>query len=213
MSGPVRSHLGFLVVILCSTLIARLASLNYLQNVHSLTTAATKGNKPPFTNKFKAKYSSFDTPRSAKYFGVPYAPAPDFFPILSILPQRCMIYVKDHYPQETFEQTVLQLWVHLFNKATDISRPEHLSQALAEHIDAKDVPTILAAADTPKYKQALTDNTQKAMDRGAFGAPWLWVSNRHGESQPFFGADRFHLVWQFLDIPFSDLAIKEKPKL
>ena len=49
---------------------------------------------------------------------------------------------------------------------------------------------ILEAATKPEFKKKLNDNTQIALDHGAFGAPWFWVKNRKGEEEPFFGSDR-----------------------
>jgi hypothetical protein len=43
------------------------------------------GNKPPWTLPAKAKYSSFDGPRAAKYFGTKPVKAPEFFPIMTLL--------------------------------------------------------------------------------------------------------------------------------
>ena len=46
-------------------------------------------------------------------------------------------------------------------------------------------------------------------EKGAFGCPWFWVTN--GEIQePFFGSDRFHYMWDFLEIPHRDLVLKAK---
>lgn len=49
---------------------------------------------------------------------------------------------------------------------------------------------VLAAAKEQEVKDLLTKSTQAALDRGAFGAPWLWVTNGQGKSEPFFGSDR-----------------------
>jgi glutathione S-transferase kappa 1 len=56
-------------------------------------------------------------------------------------------------------------------------------------------------------KDLLTATTQEALDRGAFGAPWLWVTNEEGKSEPFFGSDRFHFVYQYLGLPFQDITL------
>lgn len=77
----------------------------------------------------------------------------------------------------------------------DISKPEHLGQLLKSrgYSDAE-VKDILAAASSPEYKEALTSNTQKALDLGAYGAPWFWVRNSEGKEEPFFGSDRLVLL-------------------
>ena len=72
------------------------------------------------------------------------------------------------------------------------------------------VAEIMQATKDPKIKEMLNANTQKVLDLGAFGAPWIWVRNAEGKEQPFFGSDRFHFVWQFLGVPFHDIQIVPK---
>ncbi|CEJ53853.1 hypothetical protein PMG11_00192 [Penicillium brasilianum] len=172
------------------------------------------GNKPPWTLPAKASYSKFDSERACKYFGVPQIKTPDFFPILSIMPQRCMIYIKRHYSQERYETTFLSLWEWMYHKNIDISKPEKLAELLKSHnYSDQEIKEILESAKTPEYKDALTANTQKALDQGAYGAPWFWVRNKEGKEEPFFGSDRFAFMWQYLGIPFQDVTIMEKAKL
>jgi glutathione S-transferase kappa 1 len=56
---------------------------------------------------------------------------------------------------------------------------------------AKEVEEITAAAESQEWKDKLLANTQKALDLGAFGAPWFWVRNSEGKEEPFFGSDRY----------------------
>lgn len=80
----------------------------------------------------------------------------------------------------------------MYQKNIDVSKPEKLAELLRSHgFSDEDIKKILAAASTPEYKQALTDNTQKALDLGAYGAPWFWVRNSEGKEEPFFGSDRY----------------------
>ena len=65
-------------------------------------------------------------------------------------------------------------------------------------------------ATDKEWKDKLTANTKEALDQGAFGAPWMWVTNGMGVSEPFFGSDRFHFMWEFLGLPWQDLAILPK---
>lgn len=56
---------------------------------------------------------------------------------------------------------------------------------------ADECAAILAAAQTPEVKDALTRSTEEALQKGAYGAPWLWVTNgEEGKAEPFFGSDR-----------------------
>ena len=124
-----------------------------------------------------------------------------------------MVYVKEHYHQEQYEEAFSTLWKYLSEHHVDISKPENMSKALREHFLDEAVREILEAASTAPCKQALTDNTRKAIELGAFGAPFFWVCNKKGEEEPFFGSDRFHFMWEYLGIPWSDTFIREKAKL
>lgn len=190
--------------------------MNEYPSLGSIAYNSHTGNKPPWTLPAKAAYSKFDSERACKYFGVPQIKTPDFFPILSIFvglspisfpflslflfpaihtdhsqPQRCMIYIKRHYHQERYETTFLSLWEWMYHKNIDISKPEHLAELLKSHsYTDREIKDILEAAKSPEYKDALTANTQKALDQGAYGAPWFWVRNNEGKEEPFFGSDR-----------------------
>lgn len=79
----------------------------------------------------------------------------------------------------------------MYHSNINISMPEHLSQLLQSHgYSDQEIKDILAAASSPEYKEMLTSNTQKALDLGAYGAPWFWVRNSEGREEPFFGSDR-----------------------
>ncbi|CAG8380610.1 unnamed protein product [Penicillium salamii] len=176
--------------------------------------AASTWAQPPWTLPAKADYSKFDSERACRYFGVPPIKTPEFFPILSIMPQRCMIYIKKNFPQEKFETTFLKLWEWMFYEGIDISKPEQLARLFQSNCFSDvEIKQIFAASSSPEFKQALTANTQMALDKGAYGAPWFWVRNSEGKEEPFFGSDRFAFMWQYLGLPFQDVAIVEKSKL
>jgi len=170
------------------------------------------GNKPPWTLPAKAKYGSYDGKRAQKYFGVSLQ-SPSFFPILSLLPQRCMLYVKDAYPAEKFEAAFAELWIIMWQEGVDISKPDNMAKALSRHFPEGEVKTILGKASDPYYKQKLLDDTKKVVEMGAFGAPWMMVTNGDGVTEPFFGSDRFHYMWEFLGLKWNDISLEPKPKL
>lgn len=106
-------------------------------------------------------------------------------------PQRCILYIKQNYPRERFETTFLSLWEWMYYKGIDISKPENMAELLRTHgYTLQEIESTLAAAKSREYKEALTANTQKALDQGAYGAPWFWVRNKEGKEEPFFGSDR-----------------------
>lgn len=74
----------------------------------------------------------------------------------------------------------------------------------------EEVDAIVTATNEKQWKDCLLANTQKILDQGAFGAPWFWVQNAEGEEEPFFGSDRFHFMWAYLGVPFSEMEIVPK---
>lgn len=102
-----------------------------------------------------------------------------------------MIYIKRTFSRERFETTFISLSEWMYHKNIDVSKPEHLTELLKSHkYSDQEIKEILEAAKTPEYKEALTANTQKALDQGAYGAPWFCVRNKDGKEEPFFGSDR-----------------------
>ena len=91
-----------------------------------------------------------------------------------------------------------------------------MAKVLNEHFTKSQVVDIMQAASTSKYKEALTATTKLAYEKlGAYGAPWFWITNDKGVSEPFFGSDRWAYMWDFLKIPHQNVEIlpMEKARL
>jgi 2-hydroxychromene-2-carboxylate isomerase len=191
----------------------------------------SKGNKPPWTLPAKAAYSTYDGKRAQKYFGHDFE-VPAFFPILSLLvhampsaierkgretntvsqPQRALTYIKRQHAHKLVP-AFLACFETMWNGQLDISKPENLAKALAKAFSGAEVEEILAAAASPEIKNELTATTERVVkELGAFGCPWYWVTNGQGKSEPFFGSDRFHFMWDFLELPHEDLRLKVEGK-
>ncbi|KIN05961.1 hypothetical protein OIDMADRAFT_112109 [Oidiodendron maius Zn] len=171
------------------------------------------GNKPPWTLPAKANYGQFDIERAKKYHGVENINPAPFFPPLTLRPQRALCYIKATYPQAVFEQAWQELmkllWTPPWANIT-ISEVLHTELTNLNLFSVKEVDEIVAAAESKEWKDKLLANTQKALDLGAFGAPWFWVRNTEGKEEPFFGSDRFHFMWEFLGLPWQDIKLLPK---
>jgi len=168
-------------------------------------------NTPPWTLPQKASYGTFDLERGQKYFKLSLK-RPQNFPILSLLPQRCLTYIKTAYSPEKLEKATLEVWRSMWQKDEDVSKPELMQACLARAFSPADVEKIMKAASTSEVKNGLLATTDKALEQGAYGCPWFEVTNGDGLKQPFFGSDRFHFMYEFLGIPFKDIEIVEKTK-
>ncbi|KAL4861415.1 hypothetical protein BDV12DRAFT_67050 [Aspergillus spectabilis] len=165
------------------------------------------GNKPPWTLPNKAAYGKYDGKRAQRYFGHDFE-IPSFFPILSLLPQRALTYIKTHHTREKYESAFRSIFTTMWNEHVDLSTPGNLSIALAKVFDEAQIREILAGASLPETKALLTSTTERTVkELGAFGCPWFWVSDGRGNHEPFFGSDRFHYMWDYLGVPHLDLKL------
>jgi 2-hydroxychromene-2-carboxylate isomerase len=138
----------------------------------------------------KGAYSKYDVARAKRYIGLENVETPAFFPILSLLPQRALGYVKEAHPQ-LFTTTFIDIYEAMWQQGKDVSKPDILVETLCKRFTKEQVQQILDSANSPAFKQRLNDSTKAALDRGAFGCPWFWVRNARGEEEPFFGSDRY----------------------
>jgi 2-hydroxychromene-2-carboxylate isomerase len=102
--------------------------------------------------------------------------------------------MKATFPQEVFEKAWQQLlkvmWTPPWSNIT-VAEVLHEELTKLKLFSAEEVDETVAAAESQEWKDKLLANTQKALDQGAFGAPWFWVRNAAGKEEPFFGSDRY----------------------
>ncbi|KAI8959134.1 thioredoxin-like protein [Daldinia sp. FL1419] len=188
------------------------------------------GNKPPWTLPAKAVYGTFDTQRSLRAVGLPnLTPPGDLMQAgRTPVPLRALLYIKSRHPGDTY----LRTWRALLHAFWELHRPPITPDALRETLAgipadlnlAGDVGTsaeggnrlfsdaeideILKAEKSDECKAKLRETTQKALDQGAFGAPWMWATDaKTGRSEPFFGSDRWSHVYAFLGLPYRDVEL------
>lgn len=101
-----------------------------------------------------------------------------------------MGYIKANFGEAKFEDVFKAIFTAYWDQGLDISKPEDLAKTLSPYFAEEKVKAILQAANTPEYKKKITDNTERVVKYGAFGAPWFWVRNSEGSEEPFFGSDR-----------------------
>ncbi|KAF2641672.1 glutathione S-transferase kappa 1 [Massarina eburnea CBS 473.64] len=166
------------------------------------------GNKPPWTLPAKADYSPYDMKRSVHHHNVPSIQIPEFFPIVSLLPQRALAYIKAAYPT-LYISAFLTICASMWQSGLDISKPVLLAQALGIVFAGEEekVADVLEKAGNREWKEKLNANTKEALERGAFGCPWFWLRDCEGREEPFFGSDRFHFMWEFLGLPWKDVEL------
>ena len=52
---------------------------------------------------------------------------------------RCMLYAKENYPYEQYENAFGELWRFLWIEHKDVSKPDVLAECLGKHFNKEDV--------------------------------------------------------------------------
>jgi 2-hydroxychromene-2-carboxylate isomerase len=147
------------------------------------------GNASPATVPAKGRYMFIDLDRYAKRYGVPLKINPHF-PINTLVLMRAVTGMQMRHP-ERFAAFVDCLFKALWIEGRNLNDPATVGAVLSEN--GFDPEEILALSAEEDVKSALKDTTEKAVQRGVFGAPSMFV----GE-QLFFGQDRLDFVSEAL---------------
>jgi len=175
----------------------------------------------------KGEHLSIDGARTAARVGKSNMRfPPNFFSrSRTIIPQRALHYIKRHYPTETYVTALHYLLDSFFTPPhPNVSKADELATVLAECprgfagsgrdysreprlFSAEDVRKIMEGTETEEIKDALKKTTEVALEKRAFGAPWLVVRNGDGVEEVFFGSDRFGFVYKHLGLPYRDVEL------
>lgn len=146
------------------------------------------GNQTPMTVEAKAKYMRDDMGRIARHIGAPFAMNPFF--IINTLPlMRGAVAAQ---ADGTFDDYDAAMWRAMWVDGKDMGDAGVIGEVLAAA--GLDPARLIARIGEAEIKQALIDNTEAAVARGAFGAPSIFVGD-----QMFFGCDRMDYVERALE--------------
>ncbi|HLE25335.1 MAG TPA: DsbA family protein [Thermodesulfobacteriota bacterium] len=123
----------------------------------------------------------------AGYYGVRFN-FPDLFPLNGVKPMRGALVAKEKEKIRDYTHRLFELyWIH----GKDLSQDEVLEKAVRElGIDAGWFMQRIGEQD---IKDNLREETVKAVKRGAFGAPTIYVWDKM-----FWGNDRLIFVEEYL---------------
>ncbi|MGZ7459844.1 2-hydroxychromene-2-carboxylate isomerase [Pseudomonas sp. Ma2-10] len=147
------------------------------------------GNASPVTIPAKGRYMLQDLDRYAKRYGVPLKFNPHF-PINTLMLMRAVTGMQLRDPVR-FQVFIDCLFHALWVEGRHLDDPATVASVLIQN--GFDPDEVLALTADEEVKAALKDNTAKAVQRGVFGAPSLFVDN-----QLFFGQDRLDFVLEAL---------------
>jgi 2-hydroxychromene-2-carboxylate isomerase len=145
------------------------------------------GNRPPAQIQEKGVYMLKDLNRWADFYEEPFQ-MNSHFPINSLLAQRALVAAKQ-VDEGSVEDLAMALYRDYWTEDVDVSTPEAVGAAAGRV--GLDAEKLLAATDTQAVKDQLRDNSDEAVDRGAFGAPTFFVGG-----EMFWGNDRMFFVEQ-----------------
>lgn len=160
----------------------------FLGGMHKLT-----GNAPPMIRdadvKGKVEYSMLEMRRFIEKHQLTKYRLHPKFPFNSITLQRMLLAADQDGRGVQFVESLLPA---IWEEGIDITDPQALGAAVAAAgFDAQD---LFERAQTDEVKQGLVANTDRAVERGAFGIPTLFVGPKDGPQEMFFGKERLDQI-------------------
>jgi len=138
--------------------------------------------------KNKPEFMTLETERFVKRFGVkPYTWNP-FFPINTLNLMRVAIAAQ---MEGVFEKYVDAAFHHMWVEPKKMDDPEVAAKAL--QLSGLDAAKLFARAQDAEVKGKLLENTQSAVERGAFGSPTFFVGK-----EMFFGKEQLREVEELI---------------
>jgi 2-hydroxychromene-2-carboxylate isomerase len=138
--------------------------------------------------KNKREFHALETERFVKRFGVkPYAMNP-FFPVNTLNLMRAAVAAQ---LEGMFEKYVDAAYHHMWVEPKKMDDPEVAVKALTS--SGIDAAKLLARSQEPEVKAKLIENTQAAVERGAFGSPTFFVGK-----EMFFGKEQLREVEEMI---------------
>lgn len=148
------------------------------------------GNRRLIDQPLKGAYAKHDWERLAGFMAVPYR-LPDPFPVGTVAAARAFWWLDavDPVRAKAFARAVFAAY---FAEGRDISDRKVIADIAAGQGLAAD--GVLAAMEDPEWKARCRAETDGAIARGVFGAPFIIV-----DGEPFWGADRLWMVRKWLE--------------
>ena len=138
--------------------------------------------------KNKREFMQLETDRFLRRFNVkPYIWNPHF-PVNTLMLMRGAVAAQ---AEGVFEKYVEAAFHHMWEEPKKMDDPEVAAEALAA--SGLDVKRLFARAQEPEIKNKLMENTQDAVQRGAFGSPTFFVGN-----EMFFGKEQLREVEELI---------------
>ena len=150
----------------------------FLGGMHKLT-----GNAPPFMRdaevKGKNEYAMLEMNRFIKKHGLTKFQMNPKFPFNTVTLQRLLLTVEPEERGKLIEALNVGMW----ENGLDMTDLEVVGKLLQDA--GYDAKALLEKTQDADVKQQLMDNTEKAVERGAFGIPTMYI-----DGEMYFGKER-----------------------
>jgi len=150
----------------------------FLGGMHKLT-----GNAPPFVRdaevKGKNDYAMLEMNRFIEKYGLTKFKMNPKFPFNTITLQRMLVALAPEKRGGFIEALLPAIW----EQGLDVTDADVLMKILQDA--GVDAEALFTRTQDPAIKQALIDNTENAVERGAFGIPTMFV-----DGEIYFGKER-----------------------
>ena len=147
------------------------------------------GGAPNMNLPLKGPYLLHDAPRFARLLDVPFK-LPPVMPCNSLAASRAFWWLdaQDHDMAKGYAQAVYH--AH-WGEGRDIATAAQVAEIAAPlGIEAA---ALVAATQDPAIKARLKEETDRSLERGVFGSPFVFV-----DDEPFWGADRIDQIERWL---------------
>jgi len=141
----------------------------------------TTGMKPLFNQPLRGPYGMRDFKRTAHLLGLEVV-VPKEFPYISLAASRAFYWLEKHdfaHAVPFMKAAFRRYFIDGVAPTTDVDL-----MMLADKVGC-DAKALTAGVVEPEIKLRLKDETEKAIDKGVFGAPFVIV-----DGEPFWGNDR-----------------------
>ena len=146
------------------------------------------GIKAPIEVEAKSRYQWRDIHRWADYYDVPLQ-FPNPFPFRTFKTMRAAMFCSGRGELEAFTREAFDLYWQEDGAPEGLDADENDQIKEISRRIGTDPEQVLGGAAAPENKRALKDATEKALERGVFGAPTFFV-----DGEMFWGNDRLHFV-------------------
>ncbi|MFO1039042.1 MAG: 2-hydroxychromene-2-carboxylate isomerase [Geminicoccaceae bacterium] len=147
------------------------------------------GTGPNMNLPMKGPYLLHDVQRFARLLDVPLH-LPPVMPMNSLAASRAYWWMFDQ--DQDMAKGLAQAVLHAhWGEGRDMSTPEQVAE-VGERLGVR-AADLVAAVQDPTVKARLKAETDRSLERGVFGSPFVFLGN-----EPFWGADRLDQVERWL---------------